>query len=411
MAIQIAPKPSKLDQAKALFGGKAVPQSKAEVTKTEKVSAPAARDLDIEVASIRPDQSAQPRETLNNDRIAEYAEAMKAGDQFPPLVVFRDADGTWLADGFHRLYAAQQAGKKLVRCIVHPGGLREAILHSVGANATHGQPRSDTDKERAVLRMLSDEIWSTWTDREIAKRCRVSHTYVANIRKKHAADTGNVASMDRTFVHPKTGKATTMKTAGINAGRKNAPKALNSDEPSPEAGPQAEASQSQDTGVGTLADREGRFEGEAASADLPTNLQSADGAIAAVTGKAQLADADSVEPSSADPLQSAWDAASGDKRQAFLARNNLTIKRQVSPAVPTAKAKAGDAPPPASPATIRKTLSKADQTRLLRPNCKHADDLEKCAGDGRKHCRACELRADGGTDIVMAHHDIRSGAA
>lgn len=42
------------------------------------------------------------------------------------------------------------------------------------------------------------------------------------------------------------------------------------DEPSPEAGPQAEASPA-GTGTGTLADREGRFEGEAASVVLPTN--------------------------------------------------------------------------------------------------------------------------------------------
>lgn len=41
------------------------------------------------------------------------------------------------------------------------------------------------------------------------------------------------------------------------------------DEPSPEAGPQAEASPA-GTGSGTLADREGRSEGEAASSDLPT---------------------------------------------------------------------------------------------------------------------------------------------
>ncbi|KAA0684551.1 DUF2312 domain-containing protein [Neorhizobium sp. P12A] len=42
------------------------------------------------------------------------------------------------------------------------------------------------------------------------------------------------------------------------------------DEASPEAGPQAEASPA-GTGAGTLADREGRSDGEAVSADLPTN--------------------------------------------------------------------------------------------------------------------------------------------
>lgn len=43
------------------------------------------------------------------------------------------------------------------------------------------------------------------------------------------------------------------------------------DEPSPEAGPQAEASPA-GTGTGTLADREGRHDGEAVSADLPTDF-------------------------------------------------------------------------------------------------------------------------------------------
>ncbi|KSV78974.1 hypothetical protein N182_18425 [Sinorhizobium sp. GL2] len=44
------------------------------------------------------------------------------------------------------------------------------------------------------------------------------------------------------------------------------------DEPYPEAGPQAEASPA-GTGAGTLADREGRHDGEAASVDLPTKSE------------------------------------------------------------------------------------------------------------------------------------------
>jgi len=50
---------------------------------------------------------------------------------------------------------------------------------------------------------------------------------------------------------------------------KNAPRPSTNDEPSPEVGPQAEASLV-GTDTGTPADREGRFEGEAAPADLPT---------------------------------------------------------------------------------------------------------------------------------------------
>lgn len=48
-------------------------------------------------------------------------------------------------------------------------------------------------------------------------------------------------------------------------------RASTDDEASPEAGPQAEASLA-GTGTGTLVDREARIEGQAASADLPTNI-------------------------------------------------------------------------------------------------------------------------------------------
>lgn len=190
--------------------------------KSTEVEVPAAktietRDLDIDLPNIRPDQSAQPRESLHNDRIAEYAESMKAGDQFPPLTVFHDGEVYWLADGFHRFYAAQHAGRKHIRCYVRQGGLRDAILYSVGANAKHGLARSDADKERAVLRLLNDVEWSTWTDRDIAKRCFVSHPFVAKVRKAHAGVTGN-ASSERTYT-TKHGTTATMKTAGINASR------------------------------------------------------------------------------------------------------------------------------------------------------------------------------------------------
>lgn len=61
------------------------------------------------------------------------------------------------------------------------------------------------------------------------------------------------------------------------------------DEPSPEVGPQAEASPA-GTGAGTLADREGRHNGEAASADLPNpSDQLSEGGAHEVTSSAPRA--------------------------------------------------------------------------------------------------------------------------
>ena len=62
------------------------------------------------VTSFRTDERCQPRVSLSTDLIGEYADAMKAGEQFPPVVAFHDGEAIWLADGFHRIYAAKQAG-------------------------------------------------------------------------------------------------------------------------------------------------------------------------------------------------------------------------------------------------------------------------------------------------------------
>lgn len=69
------------------------------------------------------------------------------------------------------------------------GGLRDAILHSVGANATHGLRRTSADKRRAVAILLEDELVSTdpemgapWSNREIARRCAVSADMVDRLR-------------------------------------------------------------------------------------------------------------------------------------------------------------------------------------------------------------------------------------
>lgn len=149
-----------------------------------------------------------------------------------------------------------------------------------------------------MLTLLNDGEWSKWSDGEIAKRCAVSREYVNRLRPTVTCDQ---VTSERTYT-TKHGTTATMKTAGINVGRKNAREALVNDEPSPEAGPQAEAFQSQGTGAGTLADREGRHEGEAASVDLPTV---------------------SDEDQQFSDIMKAWNAAGQGARARFLAANNL----------------------------------------------------------------------------------------
>jgi hypothetical protein len=119
---------------------------------------------------------------LDEATVAEYAEAMNCGTKLPPVTVYFDGDDYWLADGFHRCAACEACGTQTVLAEVRDGNRREAILHSVGVNATHGLRRRNEDKRRAVMTLLEDEEWSKWSDSEIARRCAVDHKTVAGYR-------------------------------------------------------------------------------------------------------------------------------------------------------------------------------------------------------------------------------------
>lgn len=152
----------------------------------------------------------QPRARLDDAIIEEYAEAMIAGDVFPPVTVFHDGAEYWLADGFHRVNAALRAGRATIDATVHQGTQRDAILWSISSNATHGLRRTNEDKRRAVTRLLSDPEWAAWSDREIARRAAVNHHLVAQIR----ASLGELPVSERTYT-TKHGTQATMNTAAI----------------------------------------------------------------------------------------------------------------------------------------------------------------------------------------------------
>src|SRR5215469_12955798 len=119
----------------------------------------------LPLAKITIDPGCQSRVTLNAGIVAEYAEVMKSrgsDDAFPPIVVFHNGKGNWLADGFHRYEAARKAGLESIKADIRSGDRRDAILHSVGANTTHGLRRTNADKRRAVSMLLEDKQWLRW---------------------------------------------------------------------------------------------------------------------------------------------------------------------------------------------------------------------------------------------------------
>lgn len=157
----------------------------------------------LPLKQIRIDGGTQPRVEINEEVVAEYAEQLREGSAFPPVTVFFDGAAWWLADGFHRYHAHRRAGRETMVADLHDGGLREAILYSVGANIEHGLRRTNEDKRKAVETMLTNEIVSMdemgnpWSNCDIARKCHVSEFMVRRYRETLSSIKSKIDSPER----------------------------------------------------------------------------------------------------------------------------------------------------------------------------------------------------------------------
>lgn len=174
------------------------------------------------VSRIRIDGGTQPRAALNTEVIAEYAEAMANQVHFPPVVVFYDGAEYWLADGFHRYFAAQKYGKPFIEAEIRQGTLQEAQWYSYSVNQSHGLRRTNEDKRRAVEAALRHPYAGRYSDNEIARHVGVDHKTVAVYRKPILGNSQDTA--DRTVT--RNGSTYTMNTANIGRREVEAPKPM-----------------------------------------------------------------------------------------------------------------------------------------------------------------------------------------
>lgn len=167
----------------------------------------------LELDQIRTNGGTQSRVELNQETVAEYAQAFTAGASFPPVVVFFDGANYWLADGFHRYFGARDAGESAIDAEIRTGTQRDAVLYSWGANDKHGLPRSNADKRHIVTVILKDEQGRQWSDRDIAKRFGFANSFVSKMRQSlFSENSENPAERTYTTKH---GTTAVMNTANI----------------------------------------------------------------------------------------------------------------------------------------------------------------------------------------------------
>lgn len=132
--------------------------------------------------SIVVDQSIQPRaDGTDKQLVSEFAECMRAGDVFPPIVVYEDGDKLWLSEGFHRVAAADMAELDTIKAEVRPGNRKDALVNACGrSNAIHGSRETNADKRLRVTRLI--DSFPKYTDKRIADLAGVNHHLVSEVR-------------------------------------------------------------------------------------------------------------------------------------------------------------------------------------------------------------------------------------
>ena len=142
----------------------------------------------IAITDIKESGLLHPRSKVNLEHVKALVEALEEKQDLDPLVVFwdKEKDCNWLVDGYHRLYAYREVGITDVVCDIYDGNLKTATLWAAQANSQNKATlaRSRKDKRKAVMQLLLDDEYQLLSDRQIAEKAKVSHSFVSNCRNE-----------------------------------------------------------------------------------------------------------------------------------------------------------------------------------------------------------------------------------
>ena len=107
--------------------------------------------MELEIKRLLRESPADAPRHLDQDRVRRFAELL---DQLPPVTVFALEDQSLLlVDGYHRLAAAQQAGRTSVRAEVRVGTKAEALQFAV--DLAQAEMSASADQARDAIRRYS----------------------------------------------------------------------------------------------------------------------------------------------------------------------------------------------------------------------------------------------------------------
>ena len=108
----------------------------------------------VRIADLLASSLVDPAAHLDPERVRRYAELL---DELPPVVAFRTDQGLLLADGYHRVAAAQARGLDTIEAEVRHGSAHDALRYAVTIGAKqHGLSQEE------VMRRLQQRSGGRW---------------------------------------------------------------------------------------------------------------------------------------------------------------------------------------------------------------------------------------------------------
>jgi hypothetical protein len=108
----------------------------------------------VRIADLLASSPVDPTAHLDPDRVRRYAEL--PGD-LPPVVAFRTDQGLLLADGYHRVAAAQARGLDTIQAEIRDGSAHDALRYAVTVGA-----RQRGLSQEEVMRRLRQRSGGRW---------------------------------------------------------------------------------------------------------------------------------------------------------------------------------------------------------------------------------------------------------